>query len=268
MARTNKIGIDYFPFDVDFFQDDKIQLIEAEFGVKGGYIAIRLLCKIYREGYFYQWGADECLLFTKNMGVEGVSKSVVDEVVKGLVKRGFFNESVFNSFNILTSVGIQKRYFEITKRYKSIEIIKDYMLVDVLKLDNVNIITINVDINSKSACTNPQNKRKEKKKKEIKENKNDFDFSFCLPEFISVFKNWIEYKNARGEKYKSAKSLKALYDKLLKISGNSSDVAQQIIDESMANNWAGIFPLRDEKEKSSGKKEKVPTEPKNYDDEF
>jgi hypothetical protein len=43
MARPSKTGIDYFPFDIDFFNDDKIQLIEAEFGIKGGYIAVRLL---------------------------------------------------------------------------------------------------------------------------------------------------------------------------------------------------------------------------------
>ena len=62
MARTNKVGIDYFSFDVDFFNDDKIQLIEAEFGIKGSITAIRLLCKIYNEGYFYGWGEDQCLL--------------------------------------------------------------------------------------------------------------------------------------------------------------------------------------------------------------
>ena len=72
MARPNKTGIDYFPFDVDFFLNDKLQLIEGEFGMKGGYIAIRLLCKVYKNGYYYQWGADECLLFAKNLGIDSV----------------------------------------------------------------------------------------------------------------------------------------------------------------------------------------------------
>jgi len=55
MGRSNKKGLDYFPMNVDFFEDDKLQLIEAEFGLKGSVVAIRLLCKIYKEGYFYQW---------------------------------------------------------------------------------------------------------------------------------------------------------------------------------------------------------------------
>jgi hypothetical protein len=166
MARTNKIGIDYFPLNVDFFQDDKIQLIEAEFGVKGGYIAIRLLCKIYREGYFYRWGADECLLFAKNISTEGISKGIVEEVVKGLVKRGFFNEAVFDTFGILTSAGIQRRYFEATKRYKIVEAIGEYLLVDASEFEHVHIIPINVDINKKNADTNQQRKGKEKRVKE------------------------------------------------------------------------------------------------------
>ena len=47
MANSN--GIDYFSFNVDFFDDDKLALIEGEFGIKGAYIAIRLLCKIYKK---------------------------------------------------------------------------------------------------------------------------------------------------------------------------------------------------------------------------
>ena len=162
MARPNKIGLDYFPFDVGYFEDDKIQLIEAEFGVKGGYIAVRLLCKIYREGYFYQWGGDECLLFTKNAGAEFVPNTV-DEVVKGLVRRCFFDKGCFDRFGILTSKGIQKRYFEATQRYKLVDVFEEYLLIDVSNFKNVNIISINVDINSINADINKQKKGKEKK---------------------------------------------------------------------------------------------------------
>lgn len=156
MARPIKTGIDYFPFDVEFFSDDKIQLIESEFGMKGGYIAIRLLCKIYKEGYYYKWGTDECLLFTRSLGVEGVSKNFVDEVISGLIRRCFFDKRCFDKFEILTSKGIQKRYFEATSRYKKVEVIKEYLLIDNINSVNVNIIPIN-------ANSNTQKKGKEKK---------------------------------------------------------------------------------------------------------
>ena len=37
MARPNKEGLDYFPFDVDFFSDEKIGSISGEFGIKDVY---------------------------------------------------------------------------------------------------------------------------------------------------------------------------------------------------------------------------------------
>jgi len=93
MARTNKVGLDFFSLDVDFYQHDKIKLVEAEFGIKGGYVATRLLCKIYSEGYFYKWGADECLLLSLEMGAVGVSKNNIDE--SGLIRRCSFAKSIF-----------------------------------------------------------------------------------------------------------------------------------------------------------------------------
>lgn len=167
MARLNKVGIDYFPFNVDFFDDDKIQLIESEFGIKGGYIAIRLLCKIYKEGYYYTWGADECLLFTKSLGAEGVSKNLVDNIIDRLAVRGFINQELFDKYSILTSKGIQTRYFEATKRYKEVNAIEEYLLVNVENYKNVIINRINVNINSENVCTNQQKKRKEKKRELI-----------------------------------------------------------------------------------------------------
>ncbi|MCL1942002.1 MAG: DUF4373 domain-containing protein [Candidatus Azobacteroides sp.] len=163
MARTNKTGIDYFPFDVDFFNDEKIEFTSARFGVKGEIIAIRLLCKIYRNGYYTDWSEDENTLLAKRAG-EGITPSLVSEIVNELVRRGFFDKSLLDRFRILTSKGIQRRYFEAVKRYKRVDVIRDYLLVDVSKTDNVNIIEINGYINADNDNINPQKKREEKKR--------------------------------------------------------------------------------------------------------
>jgi hypothetical protein len=166
MARTNKIGIDYFPFDVDFFNDEKIEFTSARFGIKGEIIAIRLLCKIYRNGYFTEWNEDESTLLAKRAG-DGMTPSLVSEIVNELIKRGFFNKSLLDRFKILTSKGIQTRYFEATKRYKQVDVIRDFLLVDVSKMENVSINKINVNINPNDDDTNPQKKRKESKRNNI-----------------------------------------------------------------------------------------------------
>lgn len=132
MARPVKEGLSYFPFDVDFFNDDKIELISAEFGVKGENICIRLLCQIFKGGYYYVWGSDEALLFAKRVG-NGITGALVEEVVSGLIKRSFFDKGVFDSFGILTSRGIQKRYLEAKyKSPKKVKFIKEFYLLDVL----------------------------------------------------------------------------------------------------------------------------------------
>jgi len=219
MARTNKTGIDYFPFDVDFFNDEKIEFTSARFGIKGEIIAIRLLCKIYRNGYYTDWNEDESTLLAKRAG-DGITPSLVSEIVKELVKRGFFDESLLNRFKILTSKGIQNRYFEAAKRYKTIDVFSEFLLVDVSKMDNVNINAINDDINNNNAYINQQKKRKGKEKEIEKENENEnvkfAEFvsmtnaeyqalvtehsEYAAKEFIKILDN---YKGASGKKYKS-----------------------------------------------------------------
>ena len=133
MARPRKQGIGYFPFDVDFFEDDKVALIEAEFGAKGVVVAIRLLCKVYKtNGYYYQWGEDECLLLSKQLG-NGFAPNLVKEILAGLIRRSFFDKGVFDSSGILTSIGIQRRYLEAIKGRASVNPRQDVWLLETEK---------------------------------------------------------------------------------------------------------------------------------------
>ena len=85
--------------------------------------------------------------------------------------------------------------------------------------------------------------QKEKKKKE----KTGLDLwvSGLDSPWQELMRIWLEYKKSRGQTYKSEASAKACLSKLQNLSGNRADNAQAIIEQSMANNWAGLFPLRD-----------------------
>lgn len=72
----------------------------------------------------------------------------------------------------------------------------------------------------------------------------DFDFSFCSSDFLPALTDWLEYKKQRRETYKTQKSLEALFRSMLKLSGNNSETAKLIVEQSMANNWAGLFELK------------------------
>ncbi len=56
---------------------------------------------------------------------------------------------------------------------------------------------------------------------------------------------WFDYKSTRKESYRSEIGAKKCLTMLRNLSGGNAEVAQRIIDQSMANNWAGLFALRE-----------------------
>lgn len=189
MARPIKQGLDYFPFDVDFFEDDKISFVSARFQEKGELIAIKLLCKIYKDnGYYYQWGEDEAVLFAKRVVGDASRHTLVNDVVQELIKRGFFDKSIFDRFKILTSRGIQVRYLQAISERKKIEITKEYWLVELpksgLNIVNRPINEVNPPINPINRPGSTQSKPKETKVKKSKVGKDDF-----LTKIITAFQD-------------------------------------------------------------------------------
>jgi len=159
--RTFKTGLDYFSFDIDFFEDEKVEFVSAKFGELGELILIKLLCRIYRSGYFIEFGEDEQLLFAKRSG-ENITPELVKLVVDEAIKRNFFSKEHFEKFQILTSNGIQKRYFEATQRRKEIPLFREYLINDNINLENVNIIGLNGDIKKQSRVKQSKAERKGK----------------------------------------------------------------------------------------------------------
>lgn len=128
MARPIKTGLDYFPFDVDLFQDEKVVAIAGEFGLKGEIIIVKLLCAIYRSGYFIRWS--DMLKYKLVSELPGVSADLVDSVVSRLVKWDFFDKDLFENEGVLTSYGIQRRYHAICSKMHRKEIITVFSLLD------------------------------------------------------------------------------------------------------------------------------------------
>lgn len=162
-----KSGIDYFPLDVVL--DAKFELIEAEFGLTGFGVVVHLLQEIYgKAGYYIEWTEEVALLFARKVGLGG---SVVSEIVEASIRRGMFDKEKYDKYRVLTSKGIQTRYFEAVSRRKVLEVDYNILLVDVAQiLTNVDIQAKNVNILSKNADISEQSKveksRVEKSKEE------------------------------------------------------------------------------------------------------
>lgn len=193
MARPQKSGLNYFPLDVDIEIDDKIMLIESEFGINGFGIIIKMLCKIYKNGYYYEWGEKEQLLFSKRINVD---KNEVIECINAALKWDLFDKTIFDRYKVLTSKGIQKRFLEAIGRRKTLEIVKEYWLIDMPKSEkmtvnivNVGINGVNVGINGENVVIYPQSKVKKSKEKKSKvnESKKDDDIDIDVDDDDNLF---------------------------------------------------------------------------------
>lgn len=183
-------GLEFFYLSVDFFENDKILLVEQELGSRATLLVLRLLARIYHKGYFCRWGKDECLLFTRRLP-EGCTADYVQQVVDALLERGFFSKVQYERFGILTSESIQGHYFEAAQRRKRVEVRADYLLIEISKYknlyvdgSNVGISTENVDMKTGNVNMKSQSKAEESKA----EQKNEKDSSsFCSPEKKRIF---------------------------------------------------------------------------------
>ena len=144
MARPTKNGLDYFPLDVHIFEDEKIEAIAGEFGIKGELAVIKLLCAVYEKGYFVVWNDLTKAKLLKRL--PGTSKDLLEQVVNRLVTWEFFNKDLFNSAKVLTSKKIQDNYFEATKRRKMPKPSQHVINAD----NNSQVKGVNVDINPQS----------------------------------------------------------------------------------------------------------------------
>lgn len=178
MARPEKAGLDYFPLNVNFFEDEKIRYLGKEFGIKGEHIAVRILSQIYYNGYYIAWDKDAAASFWRTTygSASGVTTELLKVVVGRLVACGFFHAGLYNQFGILTSAGIQRRYIAACARRKKILLRREFIVLDEDELRERNNIAylscdeteqgrvnacnnpVNVDINPVNVCINPQSK--------------------------------------------------------------------------------------------------------------
>lgn len=229
MPRPIKNGLDYFPLDVNL--DDKIALIEAEFGLTGFAVIVKLFQKIYGErGYYCEWTNEVALLFGHKNGLGGTA---VSEIVSASIRRGIFDKNLFDKYNILTSTGIQKRYFEAVNRRKQIEVKKQYLLIDVtVFLDNVNINQVNVNINSENDNNNSQ-----RKVKESKEKKSNI-YSSILDEFIRICSTLPKPQTVNDSRRKAIKRA----EEMLQKNGMSfTDLFIKVNDSDFLSGRSGVW---------------------------
>lgn len=235
MARPNKEGLDYFPLDCKM--DDKVYMVEVELGLEGFALFVKLLMKIYNENYYIEWNERKAKIFANQ---NNTNINVINTLINVCLSEDLFDKKLYKKYLILTSNGIQKRYFRAVKDRKDIYIIKEYLTNGIDNyfdnLINVNINSINDDINSIKDKHNPQSIVKDSKvNNSIKEKS------------IVFLKAWEDFKEMRKKNNKNKpmtiRAEEMILNKLYNLSNNEKEQVG-ILNESTMNDWKGVFPLK------------------------
>jgi hypothetical protein len=158
MARPLKTGLEYFPLDV--ILDDEYELIEAEHGLVGFAIVVKLWQRVYANNFWLKWDKKAEIVFSKRINAD---IKTVSAVINSCMEWGILHRDLFEKCGVLTSSGIQKRYFEIIKRRKDVIVLKDYLLIDLKTEEFKNMQLVNADINPVNDNRSTQSKVKESK---------------------------------------------------------------------------------------------------------
>ena len=122
---------------------------------------------------------------------------------------------------------------------------EDSSFVSQNETQNGNIYRVNRDnniISNSSTDSNKSNRENSPKEKKFSIDKWAKAQESPWRELMLI---WLEYKRTRKESYRSEVGAKKCLTLLRNLSGGNAEVAQQIIDQSMANNWAGLFALKE-----------------------
>jgi len=182
MPRPVKKGLSYFPLDTDFMRDRKVQRLILAYGADGIAVFIGVLCEVYMTNGYYLPVTEEVYFdigFTLQMSEERV-KMIVDYCVKIRL----FDDKMFNSKRILTSVGVQQRYLFICKQLKR-QLDKGFLIAEVEEVNSAKtgvfseitgVSSVKTPVSSGDNPTKGKGNKKEIKKEKKKEIKKEINY--------------------------------------------------------------------------------------------
>lgn len=166
MARPSKIGIDWFPFDVGTFDDDKFYTLMLDHGYLAPYLYILLISLIYADkGYYIECDekARPRLLKAISRRLAGskypVKPEKIWEIIVDMTACELFSLDCFMDKQILTSKRIQKEYYNTTSKRKHIVVIPDYWLLSVEEMESISLRSpilsfLKIDVNNSVSDVN------------------------------------------------------------------------------------------------------------------
>ena len=254
MARPRLKGLLYFPFDIDFFEDNKIRILKARYKSDGVLIYLFLLCEIYRQGYYIKVDDDFEYIISDELGID---QNKVKQVLNFLLKRSLFDNTLFSLDKVLTSAGIQRRYqLGIKERMRKsrtpLEVGRYWLLneEDTEPFIKCTLFEDNPGKYMSFSGKNSLNSEKNDTKKSKVNNKNN-NIAFEHPELEQAFQM---YLLVREHNYGEIlpEQIQALRDDLKTLSDKTEEQIA-IVKKATAGGYKGFYELKTGKRKSGSR---------------
>ena len=210
----------YFSHDYNSRSDPKLVKLIMKHGMEGLGIYWCIIEMLYEQKGYIKLNDIDSIAFELRTECDRINSLLKNFGLFKFKKDVFYSESVIRRINIRNEKSNKNRENAL-KRWN-----KDS----------------NKDANAmRTQCERNAIKGKERKVNKRKEYK---EMDYVIEPFKLSFIKWLDYKKERQETYKSETSLKSCYNKLFELSGGDPIIADKIIEQSMANNWAGLFALK------------------------
>lgn len=238
MPRPRKATVDYFPH---FVNHGKTMYIIRNLYGNDGYAFWFILLEVLAstENHFIdcndpnEWE----YLLAKTKTTSEKAAEILDKLSSlDAIRKDFWNIKIIRSDNFISNL-------ESVYNRREVSVISNPELWD--------YCIQNEYVSKNTANKNPQRRGEESKGKESEEKKSE-EKDIELPDFF----NNEDFKNLLDEFKKHRKKIKKpmtdvavtkLINKLAKMSNKKSDIAIEIMEQSIINGWQGIFELKNKK---------------------
>lgn len=251
-GAPNKKGLDYFPKMVDFYEDDRIFDLLDRYGPLGVTVYDCILCIVYKHGYYAEIPLDKLSrMITKMIGNKWVksSKAVV-QVVHFCSEIGLIDDALMTK-NIITSVGIQKRFYRIAVKLMKRQLYDDqYWLLEKKETGEPLLSAPKNQYTSETTGIISEENEITSEEITLKEKESKINNIYTAPpetyfedtSLNDAFLLFIRMRMNNGEKLAKEQIL-LLKEQLLSLTDKTEEQIA-IVKKSTVSNWKNFYPSR------------------------
>ena len=267
-GRPYEAGLSYFPKMVDFYEDDKIFDLLDQYGPLGVTIYDCILCIVYKHGYYVEIPLEKLSrMIVKMIGNKWVKQKAVVQVIHFISGIGLIDDALVKE-NIITSVGIQRRYYETAVKRMKRRLHDDrYWLLEKEENGEGLLNAPKNRINSEENQIDSESKpiTSEISDTKIKEKKNKIYISTAPPtqnrffpddELDQAFSLYVTCRANNGDKLQN-EQINLLIEQLNTLS-DRNDERIAIVKQATMKGWKGFYPLKKPKSQDAPQKSVKP----------